>query len=260
MWSWDGEPFGNTPPTAETTGAGQFMFNLRFPGQYYDAETGLHYNKSRDYDPSSGRYVESDRIGLRGGISTFGYVGGQPTAYSDPAGRCPWCIAGAIIGGGLDLAAQYAKNGSFDNLNYTELGLATASGAIGGGMGAWIGGLTTNVWLAAAANAEVGAVTGLVSTGITNANSSCQKSLVTGTLVGGVFGAMGGFAGQAIGNWIGELGGVAQSSWNEAVNVVMPNLAPFGGTTIQGAANSAGAATSNAIGNTVSGTSAAYDW
>jgi RHS repeat-associated protein len=38
------------------------------PGQYYDVETGKHYNYFRDYDPSIGLYVESDPIGLRGGL------------------------------------------------------------------------------------------------------------------------------------------------------------------------------------------------
>jgi len=59
---------------------------LRFPGQYFDQETGTYYNYFRDYDPSTGRYVQSDPIGLKGGASTFGYVGGSPLIGRDPLG------------------------------------------------------------------------------------------------------------------------------------------------------------------------------
>ena len=64
----------------------EFAFNLRFPGQYYDVETAKHYNYFRDYDPAIGRYIESDPIGLKGGLSTYGYVMGQPLRYFDPSG------------------------------------------------------------------------------------------------------------------------------------------------------------------------------
>ena len=56
------------------------------PGQYYDAEPGLHYNYFRDHDPTAGRYIESDPIGLVGGISTYGYVGGNPLTHADSLG------------------------------------------------------------------------------------------------------------------------------------------------------------------------------
>jgi RHS repeat-associated protein len=67
--------------------------NLRMPGQYYDAEDGLHYNFHRDYDPSIGRYVESDPIGLSGGINSYAYVSNGPLDRSDPSGLVEIAIA-----------------------------------------------------------------------------------------------------------------------------------------------------------------------
>ncbi len=59
---------------------------LRFPGQYYDQETGQHYNYFRDYDPSTGRYTQRDPIGLAGGLSVYMYVAGNPNRFLDPLG------------------------------------------------------------------------------------------------------------------------------------------------------------------------------
>ena len=79
VWRWDqGEPFGNDVPNNNPSGTGAFDFPLRFPGQYFDRETALHYNMMRDYDPSIGRYVESDPIGLVGGLNTYAYVRSIP--------------------------------------------------------------------------------------------------------------------------------------------------------------------------------------
>jgi RHS repeat-associated protein len=59
---------------------------LRFPGQYYDAESGLHQNWHRSYDPALGRYISSDPIGLADGLNTFGYVGQSPLSLIDIMG------------------------------------------------------------------------------------------------------------------------------------------------------------------------------
>jgi len=80
VWKWESKPFGESKAT------GDINFNLRFPGQYYDNETGTHYNINRDYNPVTGRYIQSDPIGFDGGVNGFGYVGGQPINNSDLLG------------------------------------------------------------------------------------------------------------------------------------------------------------------------------
>jgi RHS repeat-associated protein len=88
-WIWDHLAFGDSAPNQNPSGLGVFPYNLRFPGQYADAESGLNYNMARDYSPGLGRYVESDPIGLSGGINTYGYVDGNPVTAIDPTGQSP---------------------------------------------------------------------------------------------------------------------------------------------------------------------------
>ncbi|MBL8310326.1 MAG: RHS repeat-associated core domain-containing protein [Burkholderiales bacterium] len=114
VWRWDSDPFGsnataNSAPNENPNTLSQvvgtatlpylFGFDLAFPGQKRDRETGKHYNYFRDYDPTVGRYVESDPIGLRGGLSTFGYVAQQPIRVTDPTGRDFW-VEGPVPGEG----------------------------------------------------------------------------------------------------------------------------------------------------------------
>lgn len=94
VWRWDqAEPFGDTPPNDNPSNLGTFEFNLRFPGQYRDKETNLNYNFFRDYDPGLGRYLQSDPIGLRGGLNTYLYVKANPLSGVDPLGLEPGTLA-----------------------------------------------------------------------------------------------------------------------------------------------------------------------
>ncbi|MBK6982060.1 MAG: RHS repeat-associated core domain-containing protein [Betaproteobacteria bacterium] len=96
-WEWaQGEPFGGNAANENPGGLGSFAFNLRFPGQYFDQETGLHYNYFRDYDPAIGRYVQSDPIGLKGGINSYGYAWARPLAAMDLYGLSPADVQGVF--------------------------------------------------------------------------------------------------------------------------------------------------------------------
>jgi len=89
IWEWSNksEAFGDQAPANDPDGDGvAFDLALRFPGQQATAASGLLYNYQREYDPVVGRYSQSDPIGLQGGISTYGYVEGDPLLGVDPHG------------------------------------------------------------------------------------------------------------------------------------------------------------------------------
>ena len=101
VWRWDADPFGTAMPNQNPVGLGVFSYNLRFPGQYYMAETGLNQNWNRDYDPLTGKYLESDPIGLSGGVDTYAYVASDPVNNVDPSGLillAPTFLSGTVNG------------------------------------------------------------------------------------------------------------------------------------------------------------------
>ena len=108
MWRWDqAEPFADSPADENPSGLGTFNLPLRLPGQRYDAETGLHYNYFRDYEPALGRYGQSDPIGIRAGLNTYSYTKSNPLRWIDPYGlRCK-NVVDIVVGPAFDGAHNW---------------------------------------------------------------------------------------------------------------------------------------------------------
>lgn len=169
VWSAAYTAFGEALVDASST----IENNLRFPGQYYDAETGLHYNWNRYYDPATGRYTQTDPIGFAAGdFNLFRYVDSvgkppietnlyqyalnNPLKYVDPLG-----LEAGLGGGGtgLDLNPQ---SGCGPNWGKVKTGIALQFAGYGfGALGGYVifTGYTlapaSGGWGAVAATAEI---------------------------------------------------------------------------------------------------------
>jgi RHS repeat-associated protein len=108
--------------------AGGTPLDLGYPGQWQDPATGLSQNWHRDYDPTLGRYVQADPIGLAGGANLYGYVGGDPVNLTDPTGE----IVPILVGIGIGVGLEYLTNPC---PTWQDLALAGALGGLGGGLG-----------------------------------------------------------------------------------------------------------------------------
>ena len=196
VWKASYSPFGKASITTQGP-----TFNLRFPGQYYDAETGLHYNWRRYYDPNTGRYISSDPIGLAGGINTYAYALSNPYSYMDPTGEYAWVLIGGAIGAGLNLATQLYSGHETD---WSSVVASAVTGALGGGLGTVTRGLSWGKNIIANA---VGS--GAISAGITGA-----KNEITGSCddvwkpaqYGLSLGALGAIGGASISNVFSRIG------------------------------------------------------
>lgn len=88
VWRWESDAFGSTAPNEDADGDGvKVTVNLRLGGyQYADVESGLYYNWHRYYNPATGQFIQSDLIGLEGGINTYAYAENDPISNMDPDG------------------------------------------------------------------------------------------------------------------------------------------------------------------------------
>ncbi|MFO0691379.1 MAG: RHS repeat-associated core domain-containing protein [Myxococcota bacterium] len=191
IWRASYGPFGSVTTNQDPDGdSQQFVLDMRFPGQLWDAETGLHYNWHRYYDPSIGRYVSADPLGQLSEFNLYSYAQDDPTRFIDPTGE--WGIAGAVLG---------AVSGG--------VGAAITSGGdptsiiAGAGVGAFVGFLIPNPMASNSIGAAIGsagasALGQVVGNFLTGKSPGCNFSFgaVAGSAVGGGGSAYAGVAAQ----------------------------------------------------------------
>ena len=120
-WRWDHDAFGVGAANQDPDGDKSLVdVQLRFPGQIEDSETGLFYNWHRYYDPTTGRYISSDPIGLNGGVNTYGYVEQSPLNFFDDDGlakkspRIVCIVCGGLHGGLFGPYCEWCQKKSLD--------------------------------------------------------------------------------------------------------------------------------------------------
>jgi RHS repeat-associated protein len=178
-WQWKYSAFGDEQPTLAlnrfvntsvnpnpgTTTTPAVTYNARYPGQYADKESGLNYNYFRTYNAETGRYTQSDPIGLEGGWNRFGYVNGNPLSLSDPEGLASnqacvaACTAGGAVAGGYFGEAAGAATGGVVGAGVGTFffpGVGTASGGVAGA----IAGVTVGGVAGATAGGTIGNIVG----------------------------------------------------------------------------------------------------
>jgi RHS repeat-associated protein len=197
VWRWrlvnqgtsGSNAFGAMAAEEDPDGNGTTVrFDLRFPGQQYDATTGLHYNYFRDYEAQTGRYVESDPIGLRGGVSTYRYANSSPIVYQDPdgllalnaAGAFGGGIAGGITGGLFELTIQFARCNRWDRVDWWGVSRNAFFGALTGAFA----GATLGAGTAFGAGTSVATTGGRVVPTATHIPSQAMGGLMVGTVSG----------------------------------------------------------------------------
>ena len=216
-WSWVVDAFNRSLPNTDPDADGTSVdLKIGFPGQYRDDESGFYYNWNRYYDPTLGRYVTSDPIGLNGGLNSYLYANANPIIFIDQYGL--YCLSPeqiAAIAGGIGGGIGGAVTGGITG---AAAGLASAiAGSIGFGFsGAGLGfgaGAASGAIGDTAAGAISGAISGIPGMAVGAAGGVLSARLGGGVFGGVVGGALGGIGGipSAIGGSVGgAIGGITE--------------------------------------------------
>ena len=212
VWSADYSAFGSAQVVVD-----KVRNSLRFPGQQWDEETGLHYNRFRYYVPAFGRYLTADPLRYLSGINFYSYAENNPIGQSDPLGLLSLLgkIAVGCVAAGVGLLAVgliVATGGAATPL--VIIGAAALAGAVGGGLGSVLDQKEHCAscpidWGKAALSAGIGAVAGAggaavallaapAVVAVAGAGGIGLSGVGLGVATGAVTGALGGAVGGAI--------------------------------------------------------------
>ncbi|MDC8448224.1 MAG: hypothetical protein LV473_07690, partial [Nitrospira sp.] len=189
------EPFG----IVSQTGAASTS-SYKFTGREDDG-TGLFSYRARYYQPQFQRFISEDPIGFAGGdTNLYAYAQNNPLSYNDPSGYCPWCLVGAALGATLNVGSQLAANGgNLGAINISQVGLAAASGFLGGGLGQLTRELSVgaNILANSAGSAAISGGLAAVQNQLSDCTGGPRKNVLQDAIRGGVFAGTG--AGLGVG-------------------------------------------------------------
>lgn len=220
------EPYGyqQTPVVADGPG---------YTGHVQDAATGLTYMQQRYYDPKIGRFLSVDPvtmldIGDARHFNRFAYAYNSPYNYTDPDGRCPWCVVGAVIGVAANMTAQMlsAEGSMSERLSQVEVGqvvIAGLAGAASGGLSTFAGAAAATAAVKVTANVAGNAAIGAVAT---HASAAVEgRSVSAGDVAAGAgIGAAGALVGAAAAGAASSLGRSSSAAMSQTERAAMGNL------------------------------------